>query len=248
MTDQPAITLDIERKSESRKGWVSKSRLPRFLQLPDGRTIRVLGYEDIDEWERQWAESKGTTPEPETHVEQVHRGSNGQNTPTSHPGEAEAMAFIRDYTGTFGLILDLRADSRFGSKWFRLSERQIEVVLASKRRDEEWAARRQQQERPAVEPITHGMYRKDDVIYKVQKAVHGSGKLYAKVLVVDGPGQGHFEYAPGAVTTLRIEHRMSPEEAAEFGRLYGICIVCGATLTDERSIEAGIGPICRGKV
>jgi hypothetical protein len=100
---------------------------------------------------------------------------------------------------------------------------------------------------PAAE-LEAGIYRVDDVIYKVQKAVHGSGRMYAKQLVIDGPGSAHFEIAPGAIHEITSEHRMSLEEAVSYGQLYGVCVRCGATLTDETSIEAGIGPICAGKL
>lgn len=104
-----------------------------------------------------------------------------------------------------------------------------------------------------------GMYRMDGTIYKVQKAVHGSGYLYAKKLVkteqtfdmqrgFKGKDGWAFEYAPGIIYKLRPEHRMTLEEAKEFGALYGTCCVCGRTLTRESSIEAGIGPVCAGKV
>jgi hypothetical protein len=33
-------------------------------------------------------------------------------------------------------------------------------------------------------------------------------------------------------------------EAKTLGSLYGFCVRCGATLTDDASIKAGIGPIC----
>lgn len=112
---------------------------------------------------------------------------------------------------------------------------------------------------PAVE-ITEGMYRTPDgEIYKVQRAVHGSGHLYAKRLVVEvdaqRDGQGnilvpavvYFDMARGAVRKLRPEWKMSLDEAKQFGALYGTCCVCGRTLTNEASIEAGIGPICAGK-
>ncbi len=36
-------------------------------------------------------------------------------------------------------------------------------------------------------------------------------------------------------------------EAAEYGKRTGRCGVCHRKLTDPVSIEAGIGPICRGK-
>lgn len=94
-----------------------------------------------------------------------------------------------------------------------------------------------------------GMYRTPSgEIYKVQRAVHGTGRLYAKHLVVDGFGKAHFEYAAGIVYKLRAEHRMTMEQAKEFGALYGTCCVCGRTLTLEASIEAGIGPVCAGKL
>lgn len=100
--------------------------------------------------------------------------------------------------------------------------------------------------------ITDGMYRNPQTgeIYKVQIAVHGSGKLYAKKLMVEGEGHDAdvwFEYAPGMVNRLKVEWKMTLEEAKAFGALYGSCCVCGRTLTNEESIEAGIGPICAGK-
>lgn len=93
-----------------------------------------------------------------------------------------------------------------------------------------------------VEPLTEGMYKVGDTVYKVQVAVHGSGHLYAKRL--EG---GRFEYAPGMMKRLRPEDKMTLEEAKAWGVLYGTCCVCGRTLTDEDSIAAGIGPVCAGK-
>lgn len=92
-----------------------------------------------------------------------------------------------------------------------------------------------------------GMHKFGGVIFKVQKAIHGSGRLYAKALVEDGDGGWRFEYAQGAVHNLSESTRLTIEEAKEFGALYGTCCVCGRTLTNEESIEAGIGPICAGK-
>jgi hypothetical protein len=92
-----------------------------------------------------------------------------------------------------------------------------------------------------------GMYMKDGVIYKVQKAVHGSGHLYAKKLAGGETEDFYFEYAPGVVKNLTPADKMTLEQAKEFGALYGTCCVCGRTLTDEDSIEAGIGPVCAKK-
>lgn len=97
--------------------------------------------------------------------------------------------------------------------------------------------------------IEDGMYVLDGVIFKVQHAVHGSGNQYAKRLVAGTPGErASFEYAPGIVRQLRPEHRMTIEAAREFGALYGTCCQCGAVLTNEDSIEAGIGPVCASKI
>lgn len=100
-----------------------------------------------------------------------------------------------------------------------------------------------------AEPLTAGMYRVGDDIFKVQVAVHGSGNLYAKRLVVNGFGEkASFEYAPGVIRTLTQADRMSLEDAKAFGALYGTCCVCGRVLTNEVSVEAGIGPVCSGRL
>lgn len=114
---------------------------------------------------------------------------------------------------------------------------------------------RQAAQVPTKTRATEGMYRKSGTIYKVQIAVHGSKLPYAKRLVElvghkdprTGKNKWRFEYAPGFVFELRPEHRLSIEQAKEFGALYGTCCVCGRTLTKESSIEAGIGPICAEK-
>lgn len=98
-----------------------------------------------------------------------------------------------------------------------------------------------------------GIYRTDDgTIYKAVRAVvEGSGRLYAKRLILteqpDGTNKGRFTYAPGAIHTLRADQKLTLEEAAAFGRLYSTCVMCGSPLTDEDSIARGIGPICAGR-
>lgn len=73
-----------------------------------------------------------------------------------------------------------------------------------------------------------------------------SGKPYAKKLDM---ASGRFEYAPGAMKHLVSEATpLSLEIAKKYGALYGRCMICGRTLTDEGSIEAGIGPICAGRL
>lgn len=100
-----------------------------------------------------------------------------------------------------------------------------------------------------VQRVTEdGIYRTPDgTIYKVQIAKQGSGQLYAKRLQITqnaGRTDTQFVYAQGAIHTLRANWRMTAEQAAEFGALYGICCACGRDLTDEQSIARGIGPVC----
>lgn len=99
---------------------------------------------------------------------------------------------------------------------------------------------------PARATAPEGMHRVAGVVYKVQKAVHGSGRLYAKRLVQSGESWS-FEFAPGGIALLSEATRMTLTEAREWGVLYGTCCACGRTLTDETSIANGIGPVCGSK-
>lgn len=102
---------------------------------------------------------------------------------------------------------------------------------------------------PAAE-LEDGIYELDGNIYKVVHAVHGSGRQYAKVLIpaLDDSESWTWEMARGIVAKLTPEMKMDLERAKELGRIYGVCVRCGAVLTDEESISAGIGPICSGKM
>ena len=85
------------------------------------------------------------TPDPEP-----RKASDGYNQVdvAARAREQEATAYIKDYQGRFGLVLDLRAHPRFGTKWFSLTERQVDAVLASKAREAAWRAQAQSVERP----------------------------------------------------------------------------------------------------
>lgn len=110
----------------------------------------------------------------------------------------------------------------------------IDVLLAWPKRPAETAA---------PKDVEEGFYVVGATIAKVQRAVHGSGHLYAKRLTEEG-----WDFWPRALPIVAREGRkMTVEEAGEYGRLYGFCIACGATLTDEGSIARGIGPICATK-
>lgn len=85
-----------------------------------------------------------------------------------------------------------------------------------------------------------GMYRTADyAIYRVQRS-RESGNLYAKRLNI----MGGFDYEAGAIRKLRDTDKMSLDEAKAFGVETGLCCVCGAFLTDPKSVAVGIGPVC----
>lgn len=110
------------------------------------------------------------------------------------------------------------------------------------------AALQQPKETGSAEPVTEGMYRTDDgTVYRVVRTRDGRN-LYAKQLHVDGNGRARFEYAGGAINRLSQADRMTLEEAKAIGATTGVCCVCAAELTDPRSVEAGIGPVCASRI
>ena len=103
------------------------------------------------------------------------------------------------------------------------------------------------------EPVTEGFYKLEDDIIKVVES--RQGRLYGKKLELfydeeshTKPTKGVWEYVPGIMGKLTAEMKLSQDEAAEFGQLYGVCAICGTVLTNEESIERGIGPVCIKKV
>ena len=112
------------------------------------------------------------------------------------------------------------------------------------------APKKIQNEQDQRRVVQDGMYiTPDGTIFKVQKAVHGSGQLYAKELIPPEKfgGKATFVYRAGAIMHLKPEMLMTLEQAKQFGALYGTCVRCGRTLTREDSIERMMGPVCYGK-
>lgn len=92
-----------------------------------------------------------------------------------------------------------------------------------------------------VAPLKLGVYcNPKGVIYRIHKS-RETGALYAKMFDIE---EMAFVYAPGAVRTLTAEMKMTLEEAKRFGVETGICCLCGAYLTDAKSVAEGIGPVC----
>lgn len=94
-----------------------------------------------------------------------------------------------------------------------------------------------------------GMYRTSDgTIYRVHES-RESGRHYAKRMEYDlFSDKPRFVYDRGAIMRLTLENRMTLAEAKAWGVETGFCCVCGAFLTDERSVAEGIGPVCAKRV
>lgn len=98
----------------------------------------------------------------------------------------------------------------------------------------------------SVERVSEeGVYQTaDGEIFRVQTS-RQSGNLYAKRLDIF---DGGFIYEQGAIRKLRPSDRLSVEQAKALGVQYGFCVVCGILLTDPKSVEQGIGPVCIKRV
>jgi hypothetical protein len=90
--------------------------------------------------------------------------------------------------------------------------------------------------------LSQGMYHLAGDIYRLKES-RQTGRLYATRLTIDHK----FEYAPGIAYRLTSENKMTLEQAKAYGVETGFCCVCGAFLTDERSVRDGIGPVCAKK-
>lgn len=75
---------------------------------------------------------------------------------------------------------------------------------------------------------------------------------YAKQLVnhpkFDGTAHWTWEYAPGVASRFAGLVPLSVEEAAKFGHLHGVCAICCHPLTDPKSVQRGLGPVCARKL
>lgn len=112
--------------------------------------------------------------------------------------------------------------------------------------------------------LEDGVYRNaDGTFVKVYHAVHGSGQQVSKFLVVTEPDCGgcangepcgagckftsEWEYmGKRGLKGLLPAHKLTQEEAKEFGLVYGMCVRCGRELTRDESIHVGYGKTCAG--
>jgi len=95
------------------------------------------------------------------------------------------------------------------------------------------------------EPVGEGFYKLDDLYVKVILNQDGT-RTYAKAW--DGSSWDYeLARSVGAYRKLTPAMKLTPEQASEFGHLYGQCIFKGCRLTHEISIRLGYGPVCAEK-
>lgn len=96
-----------------------------------------------------------------------------------------------------------------------------------------------------VDPgLTPGVYELPSGEIFTVKPNRDRDRLYAKRLEVTVE-EIEFTYAGGAVFELRPEHRMSVERARVLHEQYGRCLNCGRQIWASKSLDNGVGPVCR---
>jgi hypothetical protein len=131
---------------------------------------------------------------------------------------------------------------------FDATSQQIDRLKAER------AARRRKQdgatfERASVkpwQPVGEGFYSYEGQIVKVVASPYARNRFGLTVKTLN-PDLGVWELAAPLLRLLKPEHKLTLEQAQEFGRLTGRCCRCAAMLTDDESIARGLGPICMTK-
>lgn len=129
----------------------------------------------------------------------------------------------------------------------RISEKQEASARSMYAKAQARQAGRQAQ--APANPVTEvGMYLNGEgVVYRVKRSQ--AGRLYASRYVPEAQARGdRFVYEGGAVYRLDATMRMTLEQAKALGAQYAQCCVCGRDLSAEESVEAGIGPVCAGRI
>lgn len=106
------------------------------------------------------------------------------------------------------------------------------------------------------ELVGPGVYNYEGMMYAVKESRTNPGKHYAYSIRLVNNKFKH-EYAKGIIFKLTEEMRVSAKTVVALnvstihehnGRRVGSCCVCGRMLTKKSSIDAGIGPVCGGRV
>lgn len=243
---------------------------------PPGDTTEYWMPRDFNEWEAAWNKHLEAQGHEVVHYEPINvsrPAAAKEQLPVNAEAKAreqEAIRFITEYTGRFGFILDLRARRGFGTKWYSLSERQVDAVLRVKAQDEARTKERKQTGRDlTVLPVgrtyaavtnesgatTFLIFDRPADLDRYKQPNKWAGWVFVKQFI-GGIGEGQRlgsqrpgESYSGQWANLVDQVIADPMGAVQrFGRELGICGVCNLPLTNEESREFGIGPVCRAKL
>lgn len=99
--------------------------------------------------------------------------------------------------------------------------------------------------RTAPISVPDGLYAYRDQIVRIRRAVHTTGRQYAQRW---NPVLRQWDTPRGLLRTIQLDSAtcipLPSATASAFGKLYGKCINCMQTLTDDTSIAHGYGPVC----
>lgn len=131
-------------------------------------------------------------------------------------------------------------------RYGRLTEKQESSARQMYAKAQERQAQRQV-DAPA-NPVTEiGVYERDGVVYRVKRSQ--AGRLYAsRYNPLAEVKSERYVYEGGAIYRLSADNRISLDRAKELGAQYSQCCVCGRDLSATQSVEAGIGPVCAGRI
>lgn len=261
------VVLEHAKPTLTRKGWASLASVAKHYRLPDGRWLRIRAYEDLDAFEKAWDEASGLEHAAEMFVERTGGGTGEPGDPIAKARHAEAVAFIRDYTGRFAFILDLRARNGWGTKWYKLSPKQVEAVLKVKANDAPKPERKQTGRDLNALPygrtcaavdndsggLTFLLIDRPAELDRFKQPNRWAGWVFVKQqqgpeevrLGSQRPGESY----SGQWANLIDKVLADPEAAVRrYGTELGVCGICQLPLTNEESRTYGIGPVCRRKL
>lgn len=95
--------------------------------------------------------------------------------------------------------------------------------------------------------LEEGLYRKGGTVYLVRRS-RTSGHRYALELTKDTTQYLGASPLAGLAPEMKLSSAEAVEIAAAYGKSTGICCACGRPLRTAKSIEQGIGPVCRARM
>lgn len=167
--------------------------------------------------------------------------------------EDYALAFLKEYTGDFPFLFDIKLRAELGRD---LPVGAVRGVLNCMRAENHRQSRKAEQQAAPLPDAKAGRYcllNPDTGLrrfYQVDRPDQGrwEGFTFLRELHIGGSDngarnvRGHAEKAKtlGAIYA-------DPDALARYGQETGTCGACGKTLTDPESVKRGIGPVCWAK-